>query len=134
MMPTLTGMDVPEKLLALVSRYALQSDAVGATPVQVTIFDAVSRGLAYYPFGLRLILGKPAADEEGLELEDLMHPLLPSQCQKNTVTPKVARNPEPAPWSGGGGKAGGRSDPAIDGEADGLKRRSSKMPAGYARR
>jgi hypothetical protein len=52
MMPTLNGMDVPEKLLALVSRYALQSDAVGATPVQVTIFDAVSRGLAYYPFGL----------------------------------------------------------------------------------
>jgi hypothetical protein len=52
MMSTLTGMDVPEKLLALVSRYALQSDAVRATLVQVTIFDAVSRGLAYYPFGL----------------------------------------------------------------------------------
>jgi hypothetical protein len=52
MMPTLTGVDVPEKLLALVSRYALQSDAVWVTPVQVTIFDAVSRGLAYYPFGL----------------------------------------------------------------------------------
>jgi hypothetical protein len=51
MMPTLTGMDVPEKLLALVSRYALQSDAVRATPVQVTIFDAVSLGLEYYPFG-----------------------------------------------------------------------------------
>jgi hypothetical protein len=48
MMPTFTGMDVPEKLLALVSRYALQSDAVRATPVQVTIFDTVSRGLAYY--------------------------------------------------------------------------------------
>jgi hypothetical protein len=30
MMSTLTGMDVPEKLLALVSRYALQSDAVWA--------------------------------------------------------------------------------------------------------
>jgi hypothetical protein len=42
MMPTLTGMDVPEKLLALVSRYALQSDAVWATPVQVTVFDAIS--------------------------------------------------------------------------------------------
>jgi hypothetical protein len=42
MMPTLTGMDVPEKLLALVSRYALQSDAVGAMPIQVTIFDVVS--------------------------------------------------------------------------------------------
>jgi cytochrome c5 len=26
--------------------------------------------LAYYPFGLRLILGKPTADEESLELED----------------------------------------------------------------
>jgi hypothetical protein len=42
MMPTLTGVDVPEKLLALVSRYALQSDAVWATPVQVTILDAAS--------------------------------------------------------------------------------------------
>jgi hypothetical protein len=49
MMSTPTGMDVPEKLLALVSRYALlvsryalQSDAVWATPIQVTIFDAVS--------------------------------------------------------------------------------------------
>jgi hypothetical protein len=52
MMPTLAGVDVPEKLLALVSRYALQSDTVWATPVQVTIFDAVSQGLAYYPFGL----------------------------------------------------------------------------------
>jgi hypothetical protein len=30
MMPTLTGMDVPEKLLALVRRYALQSNAIGA--------------------------------------------------------------------------------------------------------
>jgi hypothetical protein len=40
MMPTLAGIDVPEKLLALVSRYTLQSDAVWATPVQVTIFDA----------------------------------------------------------------------------------------------
>jgi hypothetical protein len=33
MVPTLAGMDVPEKLLALVSRYALQSDAIWATPV-----------------------------------------------------------------------------------------------------
>jgi hypothetical protein len=51
-MPALTGMDIPEKLLALVSRYALQSDAVWATPVQVTILDTVSQSLAYYPFGL----------------------------------------------------------------------------------
>jgi hypothetical protein len=33
--------------------------------------------LAYYPFGLRLILGKLAADEENLELEDPIQPLLP---------------------------------------------------------
>jgi hypothetical protein len=52
MMSTLTGVNVPEKLLALVRRYALQNDAVWATPVQVTILDAISRGLAYYPFGL----------------------------------------------------------------------------------
>jgi hypothetical protein len=52
MMPTLVGVNVPEKLLALVSRYALQSDAIWAMPVQVTILDAVSRSLAYYPFGL----------------------------------------------------------------------------------
>jgi hypothetical protein len=86
MMPTFAGMDVPEKLLALVSRYALQSDAVWATPVQVTILDAISRSLAYYPFGLRLVLRKPAADEESLELEDPIHSLLPRQCQKDTVT------------------------------------------------
>jgi hypothetical protein len=42
MMPAFGGMDVPEKLLALVSRCALQSDAVWATPVQVTILDAVA--------------------------------------------------------------------------------------------
>jgi hypothetical protein len=42
MMPAFAGVDVPEKLLALVSRYALQSDAVRATPVQVTILDAVA--------------------------------------------------------------------------------------------
>jgi hypothetical protein len=51
-MPALAGVDIPEKLLALVSRYALQSDAVWATPVQVTVLDAVSRSLAYYPFSL----------------------------------------------------------------------------------
>jgi hypothetical protein len=50
-MPALAGMNIPEELLALVSRYALQSDAVWATPVQVTILDAVSRSLAYYPLG-----------------------------------------------------------------------------------
>jgi hypothetical protein len=42
MMPTIASVDVPEKLLALVSRYALQSDAVWATPVQVTILDAIA--------------------------------------------------------------------------------------------
>jgi hypothetical protein len=42
MMSAFAGVDVPEKLLALVSRYALQSDAVRATLVQVTIFDAVA--------------------------------------------------------------------------------------------
>jgi hypothetical protein len=47
-----TGMDIPEKLLALVSRYALQSDAVWEMPVQVTVLNAVSRSLAYYPLGL----------------------------------------------------------------------------------
>jgi hypothetical protein len=42
MMPAFAGVDVPKKLLALVSRYALQSDAVWAMPVQVTILDAVA--------------------------------------------------------------------------------------------
>jgi hypothetical protein len=85
-MPTFAGVNVPKKLLALVSRYALQSNAVWATPVQVTILDALSRSLAHYPFGLRFILRKPAADEEGLELEDPIHSLLPCQCQKDVVT------------------------------------------------
>jgi hypothetical protein len=78
--------DVLEKLLALVSRYALQSDAVWATLVQVTILDAVSQSLAYYPFDLLFILQKPAADEEGLELEYPVHSFLPCQCQKDAVT------------------------------------------------
>jgi hypothetical protein len=77
MMAALTGVDVPEKLLALVSRYALQSDAAWATLVQVTILDAVARSLTHDPFGLLFILGKPAADEKGLELEDPVHSLLP---------------------------------------------------------
>jgi hypothetical protein len=47
MMATLASVDVPEKLLALVSRYALQSDAVWATPVQVTVLDAVARSLPH---------------------------------------------------------------------------------------
>jgi hypothetical protein len=101
------------------------------TPVQVTIFDAVSRGLAYYPFGLRFILGKLVADEETLEIKDPIYSLLPCQCQKDTVArrwPAIQ-----SPCSGGGSKAGGRSDPVVNGEVDGLKRRSSKTPAGYAR-
>jgi hypothetical protein len=42
MMPAFASVDISEKLLALVSRYALQSDAVWAMPVQVTILDAVA--------------------------------------------------------------------------------------------
>jgi hypothetical protein len=85
MMPTLIGMDVPDEFLAVVSRDALQSDAARATPVQITIFDAVSRGLAHNSFSLRLLLRKLAADEESLELEDPIHSLLPHQCQENVV-------------------------------------------------
>jgi hypothetical protein len=91
-------MDVPKKLLALVSGYALQSDVVWATPVQVTVFEAVYRGLAYDPFGLRLILGKPAADEEGLELEDPINPLLPSQRQTDTVARRRLAIRSPLLW------------------------------------
>jgi hypothetical protein len=88
--------------------------------------------LAYYPFGLRLILGKLAADEESLELEDPIHP----SCLANARRTRLLEGgPQSgAPCSGGSGKAGGSSDPVIDGEADGLKRRSSKTPAGCARR
>jgi hypothetical protein len=86
MVATLAGVDVPEKLLALVSRYALQSDAVWAMLVQVTILDAVARSLAHDPFGLLFILGKPATGEEGLELENPIPSLLPCQCQKDAVT------------------------------------------------
>jgi hypothetical protein len=80
MMPTFAGVDVPEKLLALVSRYTLQSDAVWATPIQVTILDVIARSLTHYPFGLLFILRKPAASEESFELEDPIHSLLPCQC------------------------------------------------------
>jgi hypothetical protein len=95
MMPTFAGVDVPEEFLALVSQDALQSDTTRATPVQVTILDAVSRGLAHYSFSLRLLLGKLAADEEGLELEDPIHSLLPCQCQENAVAQRqpVVRSP-----------------------------------------
>jgi hypothetical protein len=85
-MPTFTGVDAPEEFLALVSRDALQSDTSGVTPIEVTIFDAVSRGMVHYSFGLRLLLRKHAADEEGLELEDPIHSLLPCQCLENAVT------------------------------------------------
>jgi hypothetical protein len=85
MMPTFTGVDVSEEFLALVNQDALQSDTARETPVQITIFDAVSRGLTHNSFILRLLLGKLAADEEGLELEDPIHSLLPRQCQENAV-------------------------------------------------
>jgi hypothetical protein len=85
MMPTFSGVDVPEEFLALVSRDALQSDATGVTLVQITNFDAVSRGLTHNSFSLRLLFKKLAADEEGLELEDPIHSLLSCQCQENTV-------------------------------------------------
>jgi hypothetical protein len=49
-MPTLASVNVPEKLLTLVSRYALQSDAIWAMPVQVTILDAVSRRFGVLSF------------------------------------------------------------------------------------
>jgi hypothetical protein len=79
MVPTFAGVDVSEEFLALVSRDALQSDATGVTPIQVTIFDVVSRGLEHYSFGLQLLLGKLAADE------DPIHSLLPCQCQENAI-------------------------------------------------
>jgi hypothetical protein len=94
MMSTLAGMNVLEKLLALVSRYTLQSNTVRAMLVQVTILDAVSQSLVHYPFGLRFILGKLAADEECLEFKDLVHSLLPCQRQKDAVTRR-----RPIVWS-----------------------------------
>jgi hypothetical protein len=128
MMTAFAGVDVPEEFLALVSRDALQSDTTGATPVQVTIFDAVSRGLAHHSLSLRFLLGKLAADEEGLELKDPINSLLPCQCQENAVAEDSTQSRTPC--FGGGSKAGESSDPIDGGEADGLKRRSSKTPAG----
>ena len=93
-MAALAGVDVPEKLLALVSRYALQSDAIWATPVQITVLDAVARSLPHDPLSLLFILGKPAAGEVGLELDDPIQSLLPCQCQKDAVTRR-----RPAVWS-----------------------------------
>jgi hypothetical protein len=81
MMPAFAGVDVPQKLLALVGRYALQSDTIWAMPVQVAILDAIARSLPHNPLGLLFILRKPAAGEVGLELEDPVHSLLPCQCQ-----------------------------------------------------
>jgi hypothetical protein len=85
MMPTLTGVDVPEEFLAFVSRDALQSNAAGATPVQIIIFDAVSSSLTHNSLSHRFLLRKFATDEESLKLEDPIHSLLPCQRQENTV-------------------------------------------------
>jgi hypothetical protein len=54
--------------------------------------------LTHYPFGLRFILRKPAADEEGLELEDPIHSLLSCQCQKDTVTRRRPAVRSPLLW------------------------------------
>jgi hypothetical protein len=94
MMPAFTGVDVPKKLLTLVSRYALQSDTVWAMSVQVTVLDAVARSLTHDPLGLLFILGKPAASEVGHELKDPIHSLLLCPCQKDTITRR-----RPAVWS-----------------------------------
>jgi hypothetical protein len=77
MMSTLTGINVSEEFSAFMSQDALQSDATWATPVQVVILDAVTCSLAHDSFNLRFLLGKLAADEEGLELEDPVRSLLP---------------------------------------------------------
>jgi hypothetical protein len=85
MMPTLTGVDVPNEFLAYMSRDALQSDTAGATPVQITVFDAVSYSLTHNSFSLQFLLRKFSTNEESLEQEDPIHSLLPRQCQDNTV-------------------------------------------------
>jgi hypothetical protein len=97
-MPAFASVDVPEKLLALVSRYALQSNAVWVMPIQVTILDAIARSLMHYPFSLLFILRKPAAGEESLELEDLVHSLLPCQCQKDAISQRRSAVWSPLLW------------------------------------
>jgi hypothetical protein len=94
MMSTLTGMNVSEEFLAFMSRDALQSDATRATPVQVTVLDAVSCSWAHDSFGLRFLLGKLAADEESFELEDPIQSHLPRQCQEDAVALR-----RPVVWS-----------------------------------
>jgi hypothetical protein len=84
-MPTLANMDIPKEFLAFMSRDALQSDATWVTPVQVIVLDAVSCSLAHDSFGLRFVLRKLPADEEGLELEDPIHSVLPCQRQEDAV-------------------------------------------------
>jgi hypothetical protein len=82
MMPTLAGVNVPEKLLALVSRYGLQSDAVWATLVQVTILDAVSRSLAYYPEFLGIgYFARCLKYNYNLQKDELMDLIL-EKCEK----------------------------------------------------
>jgi hypothetical protein len=81
MMPTLTGVDVPEEFLAFVSRDACQSDSAVATLVQITVFLAVTCGLTHNFFSLGFLLRKVTAYKEGLELDDPIHSLLPCQSQ-----------------------------------------------------
>jgi hypothetical protein len=102
-MSAFAGVDVPQKLLALVRRYALQRDAIWATPVQVTILDAVARSLPHNPLSLLFILRKLAAGEVGLELDDPIHSLLPCQCQKDAVTRRrpAVRSPLLRRWQQG---------------------------------
>jgi hypothetical protein len=52
MMPALASVDVPEELLAFMSRDALQSEATWATPVQVAVLDAISYSLMHDSLGL----------------------------------------------------------------------------------
>jgi hypothetical protein len=131
MMPALAGMDIPKEFFAFMSRDALHSDTTWASPVQVAILDAVSCSCVHDSFGLQFLLRKVAIDEEGLELEDPIHSLLPGSARRT-------RSPEGGPESttpyfSGSGKMRGSSSPPDGGKANGLKRRSSKTPTGYTR-
>jgi hypothetical protein len=85
-MSALTNVNVLEKLLAFMSRNALQGDATWATSVQITVLDAVFSSLACDPFGLRFLFEKFAADEKRLELKDPIYSFLACQCQEDAVT------------------------------------------------
>ena len=58
MTPTLTLVEINEQVVAVFPQDALEEDSVGATPVEIPIYQDVAFGLAGDPLGKHIVIRK----------------------------------------------------------------------------